>query len=85
MYVVFIVSMMYDRYTTYIAMQENVMSYSEKKLEYNLEYSKKHYKRVPLDLTIEKYEEAKKAAEMAGEPLNRYIKNAIDRRIESGT
>lgn len=61
------------------------MTYSEKKLAYNLSYSKSHYKRVPLDLTMDKYDQVKEAATAAGEPLNTYIKNAIDMRLESGT
>lgn len=61
------------------------MPYNEKKLAYNTDYTKTHYKRVPLNLTFDKYNEVKAAAEAAGEPVNRYIRNAIDRRLESGS
>lgn len=61
------------------------MTYNEKKQAYNINYTKDHYKRVPLDLTFEKYDAVKAAAQAAGEPVNRYIKNAIDRRLESGS
>lgn len=60
------------------------MPYSEKKLAYNLEYSKRTYKRVPLDLTRQKYDEVKAAADAVGEPVNVYIKKAIDDRMETG-
>lgn len=63
---------------------ETKKEYSEKKKAYNQEYSKKHLKRIPLDVQIEKYEEIKTAAQKQGEPINTYIKGAIDRRIEVG-
>ena len=56
----------------------------EKKKQYSMEYAKKKYKRVPLDVSIEKYEEIKKASEKAGETVNGFIKKAIDTRLESG-
>lgn len=63
------------------------MPLSEKALEnkkkYSLEYAKKHIKRVPLDMQIEKYEEVKKASEKAGETVNGYIKKAIELRLQS--
>lgn len=58
------------------------MSNSESKTEYNIEYAKKKLKRIPLDVQKEKYEEIKAAAERANEPVNRYIKRAIDERME---
>lgn len=54
-----------------------------KKVQYNLEYAKKNYKRVPLDITNDKYNELKTASEKAGESVNGYIKKAIDLRLSS--
>ena len=54
--------------------------WSQKK--YDLQYAKDKLKRIPLDVKKEKYEEIKAAAEAAGEPINGYIKKAIDQRIE---
>lgn len=56
----------------------------QKKVQYTMEYAKQKYKRVPLDVNIEKYEEIKKAAASVGESVNGYIKKAIDNRITSG-
>lgn len=57
------------------------MDYPENKVKYNLEYAKKNLKRIPLDVQKEKYEEIKAAAERAGEPVNGYIKKAIEERM----
>ena len=46
-------------------------------------YKAKAYKRIPLDVRIEEYEELKQAADKAGESVNGYIKEALRRRIES--
>ena len=61
------------------------MTYSEKKKEYNIEYTKRAMKRVPLDMKKEEYEKLQAAAAAAGEPVNTYIKRAIAARMESGT
>lgn len=64
------------------------MSLSEKakenKRNYNIEYAKKNYKRIPLDVQRSKYDEIAQAAENVGESVNGYIKKAIDTRLESG-
>ncbi len=52
------------------------------KNEYMYQYAKAKLKRIPLDVTKDKYEEIKAAAEKQGESLNGYIKKAIERRIE---
>lgn len=52
------------------------------KKEYDLAYKKEKLKRVPLDLTKEKYQEVKDSADRSGESVNGYIKKAIDQRIE---
>lgn len=54
----------------------------QKKKQYTMEYAKQKYKRIPLDVTLEKYEEIKKASEKVGETVNGFIKKAIDTRIE---
>ena len=50
--------------------------------EYMINYQKEKLKRVPLDLTKEKYQEVKAAADRAGSSVNGYIKKAIDEKIE---
>lgn len=55
----------------------------EKKAKYNIEYAKKNLKRIPLDVTKEKYQEIKNASEKAGESVNGYIKKAIDNRMNN--
>ena len=53
---------------------------SQKQARYN--YAKKALKSIPLDVQKEKYEEIKAAADAAGEPVNGYIKKAIDERMQ---
>ena len=54
----------------------------DKKTEYNLKYAKEKLKRIPLDVTKEKYAEIVAAAASAGIGVNTYIKKAIDMRME---
>ncbi|MCD7743988.1 MAG: hypothetical protein LUI13_01635 [Lachnospiraceae bacterium] len=58
------------------------MPLSEQRKDYLTEYKKAKLKRVPLDVSKEKYEEIKAAATSVGESVNGYIKTAIDQRIE---
>lgn len=58
------------------------MALTEKRKESMYKYARENLKRIPLDVTKEKYEEIKAAAEAAGLPVNRYIKKAIDERME---
>ena len=58
------------------------MKEANKKTEYDIEYAKKHIKRVPLDMQIEAYKELQAAADRAGEKVNTYIKKAIEQRME---
>lgn len=58
------------------------MALSEQRKEYLYEYQKAKLKRIPLDVTKEKYDQIKVAADSAGEKVNSYIKKAIDERIE---
>ena len=55
----------------------------ENKKAYNIEYKKRNLKRVPLDLTIEKYEEVKNFVQEHNEKsINGFIKKAIDEKME---
>lgn len=62
------------------------MEYSEKKRQYNLQYKKERMKRVPFDVKTDgegfTYELLKMAADMKGEPVNTFIRNACIERIE---
>ncbi len=57
------------------------MAELSKKAKYDMEYAKNKLKRIPLDVTKEKYQEIKSAAETVNESVNGYIKKAIDKRI----
>ena len=59
------------------------MSDLSNKTKYDLEYAKKKLKRIPLDVTKEKYQEIKIAAENANESVNGYIKKSIEYRMIS--
>lgn len=58
------------------------MADNESKKKYDIQYAKNKLKRIPLDIQKEKYDEIKAAAVIAGESVNRYIKNAISQRME---
>ncbi len=58
------------------------MPYNESRKKASIKYAKEHLKRVPLDLSYDKYNEVKAAADESGESVNGYIKKAIDERIE---
>ncbi len=58
------------------------MPTNEAKKKYDIQYAKDKLKRIPLNVQKEKYEEIKAAADNAGEPVNGYIKKAIDERME---
>ena len=58
------------------------MPSKEEKAKYDIEYAKKNLKRIPLDVTKEKYEDIATAAKSAGESVNGYIKKAVDDRME---
>lgn len=59
------------------------MALSEKRKASMYKYAKENLKRIPLDVTKEKYQEIKKASEKAGESVNGYIKKAIDNRMNN--
>ncbi len=50
--------------------------------EYLNMYARTHYKRVPLNLKFDEYEALKEAADACNEPVNTYIKKAINERIQ---
>ena len=50
--------------------------------EYYNNYKREKLKRVPLELTKEKYEEVKEHAASNGESVNGFIKRAIDEMIQ---
>ena len=58
------------------------MADNESKKKYDIQYAKNKLKPIPLDVQKEKYDEIKAAAVIAGESVNRYIKNAISQRME---
>lgn len=59
------------------------MTYNEKNKIAAYKYRERNIHRIPLDVQNEEYEEIKRAAAAAGEPVNTYIKNAIRARMES--
>lgn len=62
------------------------MKSAEEKLKeiskYKIDYAKEHYKRIPLDVTPDKYDEIKKTSARMGESVNGYIKKAINDRLK---
>lgn len=59
-------------------MDEKNAKYSD----YKIRFAKENYKRVPLDLKKDKYEQIKAAAEKSGESVNGYIKTAVEQRMQ---
>lgn len=57
------------------------MSEVNTKAKYDVEYAKTKLKRIPLDVQKEKYEEIKTAATTAGESVNGFIKDSINKKI----
>jgi uncharacterized protein (DUF1778 family) len=58
------------------------MPMSEKRKEYLYQYAKDNLKRIPLDVSKDKYDEIKTAADKSGVSVNGFIKTAIDEKIE---
>lgn len=59
---------------------------SDARIRASMKWQAANYKRVPLDVAKSYYADVlKPAADAAGESVNGYIKEAIRRRIESGT
>lgn len=55
----------------------------QKKTQYDIQYQKDHLKRIPLNVRLEEYEKIKEAAGALNEPVNTFIKKAIQDRINS--
>ena len=54
---------------------------ADERTKYKTDYARKKYKRVPLDLRKEDYEELQALAAELGEPINAFIKKAIAMRM----
>lgn len=54
---------------------------NENTKKYKLNYAKEKYKRVPLDIPVNLYEEWKAYAESIGVPLNAFIKQSVAQRM----
>lgn len=54
----------------------------EYKTQYSIKYAKEKYKRIPLDVTKEKYDQIKEYASAHSESVNGFIKRAIDETME---
>ncbi len=52
------------------------------KKEYHNTYAKEKIKRIPLDVTKEKYDQIKEYADSHSETVNGFIKRAIDEAME---
>ena len=64
--------------------EQKKSQYNESRKQSMMKYAKKNLKRIPLDVQLAEYDRIKAAADAAGEPVNTYIKNAINARLESG-
>ena len=53
----------------------------ENKIKYINKWKKENIKRIGLEVSPQKYEEIKQAAETSNEKINTYIKKAIDERL----
>lgn len=60
------------------------MAYTEAQKKATLKYKEKSYKRIPLDMKIEEYEELRKYCEETDEPINGFIKRLIKEAIKKG-
>lgn len=58
------------------------MALSEQRKDYLYEYQKTKLKRIPLDVTKEKYEQIASSSAAQNEKVNGYIKKAIDERMK---
>ena len=67
--------------TVYFLKEGNETMLTFDKTAYSVKYAKEKLKRIPLDVTKEKYEEIKQAADIAGESVNGFIKTAIDAKL----
>ena len=61
-----------------MGLSEDALEY---KKQYSIKYAKEKYKRIPLDVSKEKYEQIKEHASANNESINGFIKRAIDETI----
>ena len=59
------------------------MAYTEAQKKATLRYKEKAYKRIPLDVRIEEYEELKAYTEKTGQTINGFIRKIIKENIEN--
>lgn len=52
------------------------------KTQYTVKYASNHYKRVPLDLKQDYYDQVKAFLTDKGVPVNTYIKSALSEKLE---
>lgn len=57
--------------------------YNESAKKAVAKYKKANIKRIPLEMQITYYAKLKEAADKAGEPMNSYIKGAIQMRMDA--
>ena len=62
-----------------MGLSENALN---NKKQYSINYAKNKYKRIPLDVKLQKYDEIKAHAEKNSESVNGFIKRAIDETME---
>lgn len=55
----------------------------QNKMKYTNEWKRQNVKRISLEVSHDKYNEIKSVADLKGEKVNTYIKNAIDMRLEN--
>ena len=65
-----------------MAPSEKKPQYDVKRKESMMKYAKENLKRIPLDVQKAEYDKIKAAADMAGEKVNAYIKEAIKQRMD---
>lgn len=58
------------------------MTYSEARNKATKKYKKAHYKRVPLELPLEYYDQIKEHAAARNESVNGFIKRAIQEQMK---
>ena len=66
-------------YNTFIGGMD--LKTSDAQMRASIKYAKANLKRIPLDVKIEKYNEIKKYADMAGLSFSGFIKEAIEEKI----
>ena len=68
-----------------VAESRKDMPITEAQKKANIKYKQDNIKRIPLDVQKAEYDKIKAAADMAGEKVNAYIKEAIKQRMDRET